>query len=154
MESCWPACTSISIPSLLSLTATHEPSCQFHILFFEPVTLSPRYFGMPSYWSLKFIKNNRLLKQCKTMYKNIWNNIWLKPKTKNRWEDMEHNQWVNACIQNVTLYKDLTITVADRWLKIGLANYITPVGVIHTCYPVTNNIQPMVELKRSIIKTT
>ena len=39
-------------------TATHRPAHQFHILNFKPVTLSPRYFGAPSYQSLKCIKNS------------------------------------------------------------------------------------------------
>ena len=130
VELCQPTCASVSIPGLPSLTAMHKPSHQFYILISESVTLSPRYFGAPLYWSLKFIKNKVLFKKCKTMYKNIWDNIWLKLKTKNRWHGMEHNQWVNTYIQNVTLYWDTTATVADRWLKIGLANYITQVRVI------------------------
>ena len=43
------------IPPGCFSTAMHEPSCQFCIRNFGPVTLSPRYFGAPSYWSLKFI---------------------------------------------------------------------------------------------------
>ena len=42
------------------LMTAHELTCQFHILISKPVTLFPRYFGMPSYQSLKFIKNNML----------------------------------------------------------------------------------------------
>ena len=44
-----------SIPPICLSTAMHRPSHQFHIPNFEPVTLSPRYFGAPSYQSLKFI---------------------------------------------------------------------------------------------------
>ena len=46
-------------PYQMNLTnpiATHKPACQFHIPNFKPVTLSPRYFSIPSFWSLKFIK--------------------------------------------------------------------------------------------------
>ena len=43
-------------PHLLFSTATHEPFCQFYIPNFKPVTLSPRYFGAPLYWSLKFTR--------------------------------------------------------------------------------------------------
>ena len=42
-------------PHQLFSTATHEPCCHFHILNSKPVTLSPRYFSVPSYWSLKSI---------------------------------------------------------------------------------------------------
>ena len=50
---CWHPCQ----PILVFPTAIHGPYHQFHIPSFEPVTLSPRYFGAPSYQSLKFIKN-------------------------------------------------------------------------------------------------
>ena len=53
------------------LIATHEPTHQFHILISEPVTLSPRYFGVPSYWSLQFIKIewHNITANSKTMYR-------------------------------------------------------------------------------------
>ena len=40
-----------------------------------------------------------------------------KTKTKNSWHVVEHNWWVNAYLQNVTLYWGLTLTVLDGWLK-------------------------------------
>ena len=43
-------------PHWLFSTATHKPCHQFCIPNSKPVTLSPRYFGAPSYQSLKFIK--------------------------------------------------------------------------------------------------
>ena len=43
-------------PHQLFSTAMHEPCCHFCTSNSKPVTLSPRYFGAPSYWSLKFIK--------------------------------------------------------------------------------------------------
>ena len=39
-------------------TVKHGPSHQFHIPSSKPVTLSLRYFSVPLYWSLKFIKNS------------------------------------------------------------------------------------------------
>ena len=36
----------------------HEPIHQFCISNSEPVTLSPKYFSVPLYWSLQFIKGN------------------------------------------------------------------------------------------------
>ena len=44
------------LKSLVTI-ATPKPYCLFLILNFMPVTLSPRYFGAPSYSSLKFIYN-------------------------------------------------------------------------------------------------
>ena len=45
-------------PHWLFSTATHEPFCQFHIPYFEPVTLSSRYFSVPSYQSLYLLKQH------------------------------------------------------------------------------------------------
>ena len=45
-------------PHQLFSTVMHELSHQFHILNFKPVTLFPRYFNVPLYWSLRFIKNS------------------------------------------------------------------------------------------------
>ena len=42
--------------SLVTIT-TPEPYCLFLIPNFMSMTLSPRYFGAPSYQSLKFIYN-------------------------------------------------------------------------------------------------
>ena len=70
VESCQHACASIGIPNLSSLAGMHEPSHEFRNLSSMPVTLSPRYFGVPLYQSLEFIENN-ILKQCKAMYKNM-----------------------------------------------------------------------------------
>ena len=49
LHTCWHPCQLFS-------TDMHEPWHCFCILNSEPVTLSPRYFGVPSYQSLKFIK--------------------------------------------------------------------------------------------------
>ena len=49
----WHPCQPISVFP----TAMHGPYHQFCIPNFEPVTPSSRYFGVPSYQSLKFIKN-------------------------------------------------------------------------------------------------
>ena len=52
-----------SLPSLLTtVSAMYELSHQFCIPTSEPVTLSPGYFGEPSYWRQK---------QYKTMYNNM-----------------------------------------------------------------------------------
>ena len=55
-EPCQLTCAPTGIPPSCFSTATHGPSDQFRIPNFKPVTLSPRYFGAPSYQSLKFIK--------------------------------------------------------------------------------------------------
>ena len=55
-EPCQLTCTPTSTPTSYFSTATHELSHQFHIPNFEPVTLSSRYFGVPSYQRLKFIR--------------------------------------------------------------------------------------------------
>ena len=44
-------------PILVFPTAMHRPYLQFHITNFKPVTLSLKYFGVPSYQNLKFIRN-------------------------------------------------------------------------------------------------
>ena len=41
--------------------AMQEPSHHFHYLNSEPVTLSPRYFIVPSYWSLKSINKTEYI---------------------------------------------------------------------------------------------
>ena len=55
-EPCQLVCAPAGVRPICFSTATHGPSHQFHIPNFKPVTLSPRYFGVPLYWSLKFIK--------------------------------------------------------------------------------------------------
>ena len=52
------------LASPLFSTAMHEPCHHFLNLNFKPVTLSPRYFGAPSYQSLEFI-----YKTCKDWYR-------------------------------------------------------------------------------------
>ena len=47
----------------------HEPLCEFHIPISMPVTLSTRYFSVPSYQSLQFIKNN-ITEMSTKIYKN------------------------------------------------------------------------------------
>ena len=42
-------------PHWLFSSTTQEPCHVFHNLNFESVTLSLRYFGVPLYWSLKFV---------------------------------------------------------------------------------------------------
>ena len=42
----------VSLPESPVTIATSKPHCLFLNPNFMPVTLSPRYFGVPSYWSL------------------------------------------------------------------------------------------------------
>ena len=42
---------------MFTTTTTHKPHHLFHIPNFEPVTLSPRYFGAPSLWDLNLFSN-------------------------------------------------------------------------------------------------
>ena len=47
----------VLLPESPVTTTTPEPHCLFLNPNFVPVTLSPRYFSAPSYWSLEFIYN-------------------------------------------------------------------------------------------------
>ena len=106
-EACQFACTPTSCFS----TATHEPSHQFHIPNFKPVTLSPRYFSVPSYRSLKFIKITHKWQEYKWYMTWIGCSWWL---YKNKITNNEHGMvWsVNKCPSmrwHITKIKWLTI---------------------------------------------
>ena len=76
VESCWLTYTSTDIPNLFPHPSMHEHLCKFCIPISTPVTLSPRYFGVPSSQSLQFIKN-----QCN------------KVSTQNKHDKNEHIWW-------------------------------------------------------------
>ena len=77
---CWP--------TLVFSTAMHGPYHQFHIPDFEPVTLSPGYFSVPSYQSLKFIKNR--LKWLCTKNGRERNMIW----NEHNWQLYKLRLWI------------------------------------------------------------
>ena len=45
------------LQTFTTTTATHKPHHLFHVSSFEPATLSPRYFGVPSLWDLNLFSN-------------------------------------------------------------------------------------------------
>ena len=61
-SSCHSPAQLLASLTYFPLSATHEPSHEFHIPISTPVTLSPRHFSVLLFQSLQFIGKNNISK--------------------------------------------------------------------------------------------